>query len=245
MTPGARIGEVVQLDRVGVIFIVAVVADVVIVKLPPVPSRARVEILRRAMSKRKAVEADNSGASQPVAPGAKHSRASRQAVGADNSGASQPAAPCAKQGRASRQGAAADNSGAPQPAGAGQPADPLMESMEAIRSLVRLPKEIAGLQQEPERWRVCRTTDGPARNDSVGTHRLIVLDGRQRNVARHVKQKLELVISPEAASMVAHVSVDGSFVDIGRLYDWQTPHLTEFELVDPGEVSQLADTQGP
>ncbi len=184
MTPGARSGEVVQLVRVGVIFIVAVGADVVVVKLPPVPSRGRVEILRRAMSKRKAVEADNSGASQPVAPGAKHSRASRQAVGADNSGASQPAAPCAKQGRASRQGAAADNSGAPQPAGAGQPADPLME---AIRSLVRLPKETTGLQQEPERWRVCRTTDGPARKDSVGTHRLIVLDGQQRNVARHIK----------------------------------------------------------
>ena len=41
--------------------------------------------------KRKAVGADSSGASQPVAPGAKQSRASRQALEADNSGASQSA----------------------------------------------------------------------------------------------------------------------------------------------------------
>ena len=46
---------------------------------------------------------------------------------------------------------------------------------------------------------------------------------------------------------------DGSFVDIGGptggvtmtvLYDWQAPDVTEFELVDPGDVSQLADTNG-
>ena len=42
---------------------------------------------------------------------------------------------------------------------------------------------------------------------------------------------------------------DGSFVDSGGstggytrtvLYDWQAPDLTEFEPVDPGDVSQLA-----
>ena len=46
---------------------------------------------------------------------------------------------------------------------------------------------------------------------------------------------------------------DGSFVDIGGstggytmtlLYDWQPPDLTEFERVDPGDMSQLADTTG-
>ena len=44
---------------------------------------------------------------------------------------------------------------------------------------------------------------------------------------------------------------DGSFIDIGGsrggytrtvLYDWQPPDLTEFEPVDPGDVSQVADT---
>ena len=62
----------------------------------------------------------------------------RKAVGADSSGASQPAAPGAKQSRASRQAVEADNSGASQPAGAGKPADTLMQ---AIRTLGRLPKE--------------------------------------------------------------------------------------------------------
>ena len=46
---------------------------------------------------------------------------------------------------------------------------------------------------------------------------------------------------------------DGSFVDIGGstggytrivLYDWQAPDVTEFEPVDPGDVSRLADTKG-
>ena len=44
---------------------------------------------------------------------------------------------------------------------------------------------------------------------------------------------------------------DGSFVDIGGstggytrtvLYDWEAPDVTEFEPVDPGDVSQVADT---
>ena len=44
---------------------------------------------------------------------------------------------------------------------------------------------------------------------------------------------------------------DGSFIDIGGstggyartvLYDWEPPDLTEFEVVDPGDVPQLADT---
>ena len=46
---------------------------------------------------------------------------------------------------------------------------------------------------------------------------------------------------------------DGNFVDIGgstggytrtMLYDWQAPDLTAFEPDDPGDVSQLADTEG-
>ncbi len=46
---------------------------------------------------------------------------------------------------------------------------------------------------------------------------------------------------------------DGSFVDIGGstggytrtvLYDWQAPDVTEFDPDDPGDVSQLADTEG-
>ena len=44
---------------------------------------------------------------------------------------------------------------------------------------------------------------------------------------------------------------DGSFIDIGGstggytrtvLYDWEPPHVTEFEPDDPGDVSQLAGT---
>ena len=44
---------------------------------------------------------------------------------------------------------------------------------------------------------------------------------------------------------------DGSFIDIGGstgsygrtvLYDWEPPDVTEFEVVDPGDVPQLADT---
>ena len=46
---------------------------------------------------------------------------------------------------------------------------------------------------------------------------------------------------------------DGSFVDIGGstggytrtvLYDWQPPDLAEFESDGPGDVSQLAGTEG-
>ena len=86
-------------------------------------ARACVVIVRLAMRKRKAVGTDtsakqsrasSSGASQPPAPGAKQSRAS-------SSGASEPPAPVAKQA-----------------AGAGKPADSLMQ---AIRSLGRVPKE--------------------------------------------------------------------------------------------------------
>ena len=85
--------------------------------------------VRLPMSKRKAMVADSSGASQPTAPGGKQSRVS-------SSASSQPAAP--GQSGASRQAVEADNSGASQPAGAGKPADPLMQ---AIRTLGRLPKE--------------------------------------------------------------------------------------------------------
>ena len=44
---------------------------------------------------------------------------------------------------------------------------------------------------------------------------------------------------------------DGSFVDIGGstggytrtvLYDWQAPDVTDFDSVDPGDVSEVADT---
>ena len=46
---------------------------------------------------------------------------------------------------------------------------------------------------------------------------------------------------------------DGSFIDIGGstegyirtvLYDWQPPDVTEFEPVDPVDVSQPADAKG-
>ena len=46
---------------------------------------------------------------------------------------------------------------------------------------------------------------------------------------------------------------DGSFIDIGGstegytrtvLYDWQPPDVTEFDPVDPGDISQLADSKG-
>ena len=46
---------------------------------------------------------------------------------------------------------------------------------------------------------------------------------------------------------------DGSFVDIGGstggytrtvLYDWEPPDVTEFDSVDPDDVSQLADAEG-
>ena len=44
---------------------------------------------------------------------------------------------------------------------------------------------------------------------------------------------------------------DGSFIDIGGstggytrtlLYDWEPPDVTELEVVEPGDVPQLADT---
>ena len=72
--------------------------------------------VRLPMSKRKAMGADSSGASQSAAPSGKQSRAS-------SSGASQPAAPGAKQSRGSSSAAANDS------------------LMEAIRSFGRVPKE--------------------------------------------------------------------------------------------------------
>ena len=78
-----------------------------------------------------------------------------------------------------------------------------------LKNLVDRQLLVRRLQQELERWPVCRTGDGPARKDSVGTHRVAVLDGRQRDVAGDVKQDLERVIAPEAASVIVHVGVEG------------------------------------
>ena len=78
-----------------------------------------------------------------------------------------------------------------------------------LKNLVVRQLLVRRLQQELERWPVCRTGDGPARKDSVGTHRVAVPDGRQRDVAGDVKQDLERVIAPEAVSVAAHVGVEG------------------------------------
>ena len=65
------------------------------------------------------------------------------------------------------------------------------------------------LEQELERWPVCRTGDGPSRKDSIGTHRVAVLVARQRDIAGDVKQDLERAIAPESVSMALHVGVEG------------------------------------
>ena len=78
-----------------------------------------------------------------------------------------------------------------------------------LKNLVARQLLVGRLQQELERWPVCRTGDGPARKDSVGTHRFAVLDGRQRDDAGDAKQDLERVIAPEAVSVAFHVGVEG------------------------------------
>ena len=50
---------------------------------------------------------------------------------------------------------------------------------------------------------------GQREKDSIWTHRIIVPDGWQRDVAGDVKQDLERVIAPEAASVAVHVGVEG------------------------------------
>ena len=78
-----------------------------------------------------------------------------------------------------------------------------------LKNLVVRQLLVRRLQQELERWPVCRTSDGPARKDSVGTHRVAVVDGRQRDVAGDVKQDLERVIAPEAACVIVDVGMEG------------------------------------
>ena len=51
--------------------------------------------------------------------------------------------------------------------------------------------------------------DGSARKDSIGADGASVIDGRQGPVAGDVKQDLERVIAPEAASVIVHVGVEG------------------------------------
>ena len=78
-----------------------------------------------------------------------------------------------------------------------------------LKNLVVRQLLVRRLQQELERWPVCRTGDGPTRKDSVGTHKVAVVDGRHRDVAGDVNQALERVTAPEAASVAVHVGVEG------------------------------------
>ena len=107
-----------------------------------------------------------------------------------------------------------------------------------LKNLVARQPLVRRLQQEPEPWPVCRTGDGPARKDPVGTHRVAVFDGRQRNVAGDVKQELERVIPPEAASVVVHVGIEG----IIKCSEGGSRLVVSFEGVISGEFFETRNT---
>ena len=78
-----------------------------------------------------------------------------------------------------------------------------------LKNLAVRPFLVRRLQQELERWPVCRTGDRPTREDSVGTLRVAVLNARLKDITSELRQDLERVIAPEAARVTVHVGVGG------------------------------------